>query len=1191
MESVKKLEEGGNAQDSTTVQLGPIPPPQPSRTILPGPLAQAISLTTRSTCLAIRAGTLVGSFGFDAAKVASLSGLELGRGVLSGILSRAGSNVLSRSKDDLSREETESLLEASLATLHHAMTHAVFWTATGFEMTSNTVSLVSGVSQLLLSALDQLFGSTDSSRAIASIITLIRREFQNPATGAEGEKVGVMDLISGLCAFAFLQHACRKSLDEENRRLGHEEIIWDVVVLDDGERVDIYGQSFPTRSCPTRPSSRASERSDVTVTRSLILQPLDQIESPQDSDHEEPPEICLKKQIMRSLPEETTVSISTTISTTKTITVDVSGLGNPQLAPPPGLKVVEEGTLEMPSSATSGHGCLELDPSSGAPPHTYRVVYRLDRNKIKSTTLNRCRGEAASPTRKGKVEEIDKLQSEEGGSKIHTLSTIVPDESYFSRNADIPPPVPPKPYGGRRHSQDELLREIPCELSMTLSDRNSGSLGSAALRPSRLPTQTRKPRHVNEANQKRQRLPLAQSVRSPELKLSRQPPAVPVKSMSKRGRNDESFPGKHSTKKSGGFRQALKIGSGQSLSNLFNKEPEVLATKAKAKPSPTTMTPTVPSSALANIPVPMRRSSAPGTAAATAKATAIRRISPDLGVGVARSPSRSSYISVHEQTRDSIVSQTDTYSIHSTDELRPASPIMLRNEVASSIVKSRSDKDIHEHGGLPPPKSHRRVKSQQQLKPQTPSLYSIATNNSQTSLVLYYQKSAYSNSDALSRLRRTGMVEGTFPRFHILRNITRYAKFSSASYGSNFLKYMGISKDMPFLHALDGTHHDVKSFAHHTESHANSILLASFVDPQGGSDSTGSTNTGFPLVHYISIDHESKAVVLACRGTLGFEDVLADMTCDYDDLMWRGKSYKVHKGIHASARRLLYGGDGRVLLTLKTTLDEHEDYGLVLCGHSLGGAVTALLGVMLSEPDISGTNFITTSEPHNCRLLTDGGTADKAYTHTCLPPARPIHVYAYGPPGTVSSSLRKATRGLITTVVQGNDLVPYLSLGVLNDFQAVALAFKNDSGSAKSDIYRRLWQAFQVGVADRWYANGQRAFSPTFSSTSERDNLSEWSHSAFKTLRTAMVYEKLLPPGEVFRVESTRVLRRDAFVGGEEDHLGRPARRVVLRYVRDVEARFREARFGKSMLMDHSPGRYEDALERLRTGVSEPGMG
>lgn len=421
-------------------------------------------------------------------------------------------------------------------------------------------------------------------------------------------------------------------------------------------------------------------------------------------------------------------------------------------------------------------------------------------------------------------------------------------------------------------------------------------------------------------------------------------------------------------------------------------------------------------------------------------------------------------------------------------------------------------------------------------------------------------------------------------------------RFSSASYGSRFLKFMKIGKEMPILRALDDTHHELRSFAHHTGSDAGSILLSSFVDPQGGSDSTGSTNSGVPLVHYISLDHESQAVVLACRGTLGFEDVLADMTCDYDELIWRGKTYKVHKGIHASARRLLYGGDGRVLLTLRQALEEFPDYGLILTGHSLGGAVCALLGVMLSEPASSGTSFVTSSSLQHQQPLLLPLSSTSASTSSFqdaphlipLPPNRPIHVYAYGPPATMSSSLRLATRGLITSVVHGRDLVPFLSLGVLHDFQAVALAFKTDNSDAKGEVRQRIWEAFQTGLATKWYTQTARDKS-RFVPGPERDDGEEWAWAALKVLRASMMSFKLLPPGEVFVVESTAVLRRDAFVRSDGDGggLGKPARRVVLKYVRDVEAYFREVRFGSSMLVDHSPGRYEDALARLRWGVLE----
>ena len=436
-------------------------------------------------------------------------------------------------------------------------------------------------------------------------------------------------------------------------------------------------------------------------------------------------------------------------------------------------------------------------------------------------------------------------------------------------------------------------------------------------------------------------------------------------------------------------------------------------------------------------------------------------------------------------------------------------------------------------------------------------------------------KSAYGDPTALESLRRCGAASGMFPDFHFLRNITRYSRYASAVYGYNFLKLMGISKDRPNQNIADEIHYDVRSFAHHAKLPPDSILLASFVDPQGGSDSTGATDTGVPLVHTVALDEESRAVVLTCRGTLGFEDVLADMMCDYDDLTWRGKTYKVHKGIHASARRLLYGADGRVLITIKAALEENPGYGLVLCGHSLGGAVTALLGVMLAEPSTTGAGFLT-SAAQQLKLLDDG--SPWAPTQICLPSGRPIHVYAYGPPAIMSPSLQKATRGLITSTVHGNDMVPYLSLGVLHDFQALALAFKTDNNEAKAEIKRRVWEGLRSGLADKWYSN------PTKQSNEDDEH---WGYIALKTLRVSMMSSKLLPPGEVFKVDSTLVMRRDAFTQETLDEVGRPATRIILKYIKDVEAHFREVRFGASMLTDHSPGRYEDALRRLTLGVVE----
>jgi hypothetical protein len=1071
-------------------------PTTPGRTLLPASLARAVSFATRSTSLAVRVGTFVGSFGLSAAKVTTLSSLELGRGILEGILSRAGRDVVNRSQGELGRADAETLLEKSLENLHRTMTQVVFWTTTGFQLTGTTMSMVSDVSQLLLSSLDQFFGSTDSSRAIASIITLIRREFQNPATGVQGERVGVVDLVMGLCGLAYLQGWCGRLIELENHRQRVDEVVWDVVVLNSGQRVDVQGEVLY--------HSVTDEDQAMESVRTPTMGGVD------NGDDMEQAEQLLKQQIMESLPQNASVSLTTTVSTTKTIAVDISGLEAPFFSPPAGFELVD---MEAGPPRT---------PDNTVP--TYRVVYRVKQNKESTTHLRRHSiGRAPGFVVEATNVDQDDVQPAIGEPEVST-----------------PPPVPPKD---------------PTKPRLTVQGALQGRTSAAT------------------ANQKRSRLPPRPGSNSSSTSSTR--PRVAANG------------GKEVALSSSAVKAAEKKGS---LRNVFKKEPGPAITNRLPEKSPANRR-----NAKATAPSAQKQLHIPSRTTSVQRYTNPSSSTDTEGTQTghyADSLPRTDYITVHERRRNS---QTDTFSIHSMDMSRPSSPSASRKETASGdrIAVSQSERRLSDAQTQSPTKYHRRSQSHTY----TPSIFTLGTNTSETSLVprTHYHGSAYTEAQALDRLRKSGCVSGMFPDYHLLRNLDRYMRFSSASYGSNFLKFMKIGKEMPILRALDDTHHELRSFAHHTGSDTNSILLSSFVDPQGGSDSTGSTNSGVPLVHYISLDHESKAVVLACRGTLGFEDVLADMTCDYDELVWRGNTYKVHKGIHASARRLLYGGDGRVLLTLRQALEEFSDYGLILTGHSLGGAVCALLGVMLSEPALSGTSFVTSSSlQHQQPLLlpSSSTSTSTSFQHAphliALPPNRPIHVYAYGPPATMSSSLRLATRGLITSIVHGHDLVPFLSLGVLHDFQAVALAFKTDNSDAKGEVRQRIWEAFQTGLASKWYTQTDRDKS-RFVPGQREDDGEEWAWAALKVLRASMMSFKLLPPGEVFVVESTAVLRRDAFVRseGEGGGLGKPARRVVLKYVRDVEGYFREVRFGRSMLVDHSPGRYEDALARLRWGVLE----
>ncbi|KAK8074041.1 hypothetical protein PG994_004940 [Apiospora phragmitis] len=1107
----------------------------PGKTLLPHPIAGAVSLAARSTAFAIRATTFVGSFGFTAAKFTTLSSLELSRAFFETVLSRAGRDVISRSRTDLGRNNAESLLERGLDGIHQALLQAVFWTATGFQVTETGVTAASQVSQLLLSVLDQFFGSTDSSRAIASIITLIRREFQNPATGVQGERVGVVDIVLALAGLAYLQNSCRKTIQDEIRTSGQEEIIWDVVVLNDGERVDVHQDSL--YGVHRGNYAQRSLRS-VRGGRDDIIDAVQQHGEHESGDEDDLPEVNLRKQIMSSLPKDTNVSISTSTTTTKIITVEIKGTPDIPILTPPGADMIESEIVNPVNALASG--TRDEIP-------IYRVVYRISRNTNRSTAI-----------------EQDSEDDDDTRSRVEILdddddSSEEEEEEVIEKPLPAPPPPPKTPRTSTMPTTTLPVKTADGPKRMQRSVSSTGSTGSNPAtspkeRNSQIPLP--KPPPENAANQKRQRQPPSGAKKSEETPLTPQSIHKPA---GKPKENDSV--GNKPGEKRGGLRNAFKKSSVPGLANLLNKEASTENAPATTK-AKTGMRPPWGSNKSApnthqrsHTPSPNRT---PNLIPAREAPRAPQRGNPnyfssrDLGTledgpGHSRSQSRSSFIAVQQRRRNSTVSQTDTFSIQSY-ESRPGSPTYYRSEYRSSNVpKSKPGNEASE------------------LVPPSPQRHPNRT------------RMGGLDSEAVDTLRKTGMVGGMFPNFHILRNITRYSRYASAAYGSNFLKFMGISKQMPQLKAHDDTHQDVRSFAHHTELPPDSILLSSYVDPQGGSDSTGSTDTGIPLVHTIALDEQSKAVVLSCRGTLGFEDVLADMMCEYDDLLWRGKNYKVHKGIHASARRLLYGGDGRVLVTLKETLEEFPDYGLVLCGHSLGGAVTALLGAMLAEPATTGTAFVTSAQQHR-RLLTDGQGSSADNGAICLPPGRPIHVYAYGPPSTMSPSLQKATRGLITSIVHGNDLVPYLSLGVLHDFQALALGFKTDNSEAKAEVRRRIWEGFSSGVADRWYSNPPKY-------RDEEDD--KWAYAALKTLRATMMSPKLLPPGEVFAVESTPCLRRDAFLQVGEEQIGRPATRIVLKYVRDVESRFGEVRFGASMLTDHSPGRYENALRRLNLGVVE----
>lgn len=166
----------------------------------------------------------------------------------------------------------------------------------------------------------------------------------------------------------------------------------------------------------------------------------------------------------------------------------------------------------------------------------------------------------------------------------------------------------------------------------------------------------------------------------------------------------------------------------------------------------------------------------------------------------------------------------------------------------------------------------------------------------------------------------------SFPLPHLVSNLSRFMRFSSASYGWNFMRLLGIGSLSST--GVDSLHHaNHHAFAQHTNLPLTSILLSSFSSATFGAQTP-------QLVHFVSVDHESGCVVLTCRGTLGVADILTDLACDYESIRVYGESYPVHKGMLSAAKQLSVDSS-RVCKVIKEGLEANPGYGLVLCGHSL----------------------------------------------------------------------------------------------------------------------------------------------------------------------------------------------------------------------------------------------------------------
>ncbi|KAJ1822886.1 hypothetical protein LPJ56_000497 [Coemansia sp. RSA 2599] len=220
------------------------------------------------------------------------------------------------------------------------------------------------------------------------------------------------------------------------------------------------------------------------------------------------------------------------------------------------------------------------------------------------------------------------------------------------------------------------------------------------------------------------------------------------------------------------------------------------------------------------------------------------------------------------------------------------------------------------------------------------------------------------------------------------------------------------------------------------------------------------------LVHYIAVDHATRSVVLACRGTLGISDLFVDMICEYETVQLPGhpatrdgQEFRVHSGMWHSAL-MLSDTSSEVFKEVAEALRLYPEYGLVLTGHSLGGGVASLLTLLWSQPlfdhkdPAASTANLPPTPGSTVGSLRRFVTTDKFG----LVSSRPIHCFSFGSPCSTNAALSYYCRGLVTSVANTDDFVTYLSVGACVDILNISAVLGRERGVAEK-IVRRFMAA------------------------------------------------------------------------------------------------------------------------------------
>lgn len=346
------------------------------------------------------------------------------------------------------------------------------------------------------------------------------------------------------------------------------------------------------------------------------------------------------------------------------------------------------------------------------------------------------------------------------------------------------------------------------------------------------------------------------------------------------------------------------------------------------------------------------------------------------------------------------------------------------------------------------------------------------------------------------------------------------------------------------------------------------------------------TNSFFRSPYFVSIDHKTRNIVIAVRGTLSTADVLVDLSLhltelEIFDVEGDGRHW-AHTGMLRTAMNILKDLEKTKVLKRKE-LEVGEDgspaYGLCVVGHSLGAGVATLL----------------------CHLL----------RKTC-----PTAIcYAFSPPGClVSSDASDHFAEFCTSVVLNYDLVPRLSRASLERIKRDIAFLCTNCNVHKARVllggfsWTRNWTKSGYSVThseedvERMQANDQRrleegefrngaAFDGHVIDVPNPDELQDDPNVHIEpsspTGATTIEMQKSVPmfvPGRILHIIPISSNQSETIHSTRGRQSNRRPPRYTARWAEKNE--FTEILLSRSMLMDHLPFRVRKGLEHALDSIT-----